>query len=262
MRATILLTAVVCFAAWAAAAPLPPFTVVEASIPQMQAALRSGKLTSRELVRLYLERIATLRRPDQRRDHRQPAGARGGRRARPRAQGGEDPRPAARHTDRAQGQHPHHRHADHRRRAGLRRARAAVRRDAGRRNLATAGAIILAKTQMTELANWVAANRRCRTTTTRSNGYGFNPYDPRRDPREATVRRPAGAGHRRLELGHRHGGELLGGERRHRDLGLDPQSRQRQHARGGEADGRAASAGTASSRSPPTRTPRVRWRRR
>ncbi len=29
-------------------------------------------------------------------------------------------------------------------------------------------------------------SRRCRTTTTRSNGYGFNPYDPRRDPREAT----------------------------------------------------------------------------
>ena len=55
------------------------------------------------------------------------------------------------------------------------------------KNLRDAGAIIIAKTGMTELANWVAGRRRrCRATTTRSDGYGFNPYDPRRDPREAT----------------------------------------------------------------------------
>ena len=44
-------------------------------------------------------------------------------------------------------------------------------------------------------------------------GYGRNPYDPRRDPREAT-RTAAGPGHGRIELGDRHGGELLGRERR------------------------------------------------
>jgi amidase len=36
-----------------------PFTVVEAGIPAMQAALRAGRVTSRELVRQSLDRIAT-----------------------------------------------------------------------------------------------------------------------------------------------------------------------------------------------------------
>src|SRR5713226_7614064 len=36
-----------------------PFTVVEASIPDMQAALRAGRITSRELVLQSLARIAT-----------------------------------------------------------------------------------------------------------------------------------------------------------------------------------------------------------
>ena len=54
-------------------------------------------------------------------------------------------------------------------------------------NLRDAGAIILAKTQMTELANWVAgAPTPMPTNYNALNGYGFNPYDPRRDPREAT----------------------------------------------------------------------------
>src|SRR5712671_5320455 len=33
------------------------FTVVEATIPDMQAALKSGRVTSREIVRQYLQRI-------------------------------------------------------------------------------------------------------------------------------------------------------------------------------------------------------------
>src|SRR5207248_6264708 len=44
-----------------------------------------------------------------------------------------------------------------------------------------------AKTQMTELANWVAGNPPMPTNYNALNGYGFNPYDPRRDPREATA---------------------------------------------------------------------------
>src|SRR5438094_8237180 len=35
------------------------FTVVEATIPQMQAALKSGRVTSHDLVQQYLTRIAT-----------------------------------------------------------------------------------------------------------------------------------------------------------------------------------------------------------
>jgi amidase len=53
------------------------------------------------------------------------------------------------------------------------------------KNLRAAGAIIIAKTVMTELANWVAGP----PTPMPANysalgGYGLNPYDPRRDPRE------------------------------------------------------------------------------
>ena len=50
------------------------------------------------------------------------------------------------------------------------------------KNLKAAGAIIIAKTQLTELANWVASGMP--TNYAGLTGYGFNPYDPRRDPRE------------------------------------------------------------------------------
>ena len=51
------------------------------------------------------------------------------------------------------------------------------------RNLEAAGAIILAKTQLTELANWVTQGMPGNYNGL--NGYGFNPWDPRRDPRDA-----------------------------------------------------------------------------
>jgi amidase len=51
--------------------------------------------------------------------------------------------------------------------------------------LRDAGAIIIAKTTMTELANWVAAAMP--TNYNSLSGYAFNPYDPRRDPRQATA---------------------------------------------------------------------------
>ena len=55
------------------------------------------------------------------------------------------------------------------------------------RTLREAGAVIIAKTVLTELANWVAGP----PTPMPGNysalaGYGLNPYDPRRDPREGT----------------------------------------------------------------------------
>ncbi len=47
--------------------------------------------------------------------------------------------------------------------------------------LRAAGAVILAKTVMTELANWVATGMP--TNYGSLHGFGFNPYDPRPDPR-------------------------------------------------------------------------------
>ena len=50
------------------------------------------------------------------------------------------------------------------------------------KNLRDAGAIIIAKTQLTELANWVTVGMPANYNSL--NGYGMNPYDPRRDPRD------------------------------------------------------------------------------
>jgi len=55
------------------------------------------------------------------------------------------------------------------------------------RNLREAGAIIIAKTGMTELANWVAGPPTPMPTNYNAvGGFGFNPFDPRRDPRPLT----------------------------------------------------------------------------
>ncbi|MBV8819131.1 MAG: hypothetical protein JO022_12290, partial [Acidobacteriaceae bacterium] len=55
------------------------------------------------------------------------------------------------------------------------------------KNLRDAGAVIIAKTGLSELANWVAGP----PTPMPGNynamaGFGYNPYDPRRDPREGS----------------------------------------------------------------------------
>src|SRR4029434_8589345 len=55
------------------------------------------------------------------------------------------------------------------------------------KNLKAAGAIIIAKTGLTELANWVAGNPTAMPGNYNAvGGFGYNPYDPRPDPREAT----------------------------------------------------------------------------
>ena len=54
-------------------------------------------------------------------------------------------------------------------------------------NLREAGAVIIAKTGMTELANWVAGDPTPMPTNYNSiGGFGFNPFDPRRDLRDDT----------------------------------------------------------------------------
>ncbi len=50
------------------------------------------------------------------------------------------------------------------------------------KNLRDAGAIILAKTVLTELANYIAVGMP--TNYSSLAGFGFNPYDPRREPRQ------------------------------------------------------------------------------
>jgi len=55
------------------------------------------------------------------------------------------------------------------------------------KNLRDGGAVIIAKTGMTELANWVAGAPTPMPGNYNSmHGYAYNPYDPRRDPRETT----------------------------------------------------------------------------
>ena len=85
------------------------------------------------------------------------------------------------------------------------------------RNLRDAGAIIIAKTGMTELANWVAGAPTDAHQLQRAHRLRLEPLRPAARSARGHLRRPAGAGHRRLQLRHRHRRELLGGQRRHRD---------------------------------------------
>lgn len=55
------------------------------------------------------------------------------------------------------------------------------------KNLRDAGAIIIAKTTLIELANWVAGAPTPMPAYNAVAGFGFNPYDPRMDPRDATM---------------------------------------------------------------------------
>ena len=115
---------------------IPPETLLwngpedaSVTISEIGAALRSKKFSVRELTEETLRRVADGESAPERVHHHYRsggAGARGGvgRRARARHR----PRTAARHSDRAQGQHFHPRRADHRRIENLRRLRAGLRR--------------------------------------------------------------------------------------------------------------------------------------
>ncbi len=160
-----------------------PFNVVEATIPQMQAAMAGGRLTSRQLVEQYLIRLAIYE------DRLNAALA-----VNPAALQEAD----ALDRERAQG----------RLRGPLHGIPVALKDNihttnmpttggalafAGyvppyeatlTRNLTAAGAIIIAKTGLTELANWVAGNPNAMPGNYNSvGGFAFNPYDPRPDPR-------------------------------------------------------------------------------
>jgi amidase len=164
----------------------PPFNVVEATIPEMQAALKSGRTTSHELVVAYLVRIATYE------DKLNAAIT-----INPKALQEAD----ALDRERAAGHIRGPLHGiplaikDNIQTTNMPTTGGALVFDGLippyeatlTRNLRDAGAIILAKTQMTELANFVSGGPIPMVNNYNSlHGYGMNPYDPRRDTREAT----------------------------------------------------------------------------
>jgi len=176
------------YAQGGAGIPKPPqFTVVEASISDMRTALEQHRVTSRELVMQYLMRIAMYEdklhaaltvNPNALRE----AEARDHERAQGRVRGPLDGIPIAL--------------KDNIMTTDLATTGGALAFDGFRppyeatlvKNLRDAGAIIIAKTGMTELANWVAgAPMPMPANYNAIGGFGFNPYDPRRDPREGTA---------------------------------------------------------------------------
>lgn len=176
------------------AAPLfaaEKFSVVEATIPQMQEALRTGRVTSHEIVAQYLTRIGMY-------EDRLNAAIY----VNPNAVKEADERDAERKAGKIRG--PLHgipiAVKDNIMTTTMPTTGGALVFDGYVppyeatliKNLRDAGAIIIAKTGMTELANWVAGNPPMPSNYNALHGYGYNPYDPRRDPREATFdNRPA-----------------------------------------------------------------------
>ena len=161
----------------------PPFSVVEATIAEMQAAMRQGRITSRGIVQQYLDRIAKY-------EERLNAIIT----LNPRALDEAD----ARDRERAQGKVRGPLHGipialkDNIHTTDMPTTGGALAfkgfvppyEATLTKNLRDAGAIIIAKTNMTELANWIATGMPGNYNALA--GYGFNPYDPRPDPREGT----------------------------------------------------------------------------
>ena len=165
-----------------AAAPRPPFTVVEASIADLKSALEQKRTTSHEIVQQYLTRIAKYE------DKINAIIT-----VNPNALAIADSLDRLRAAGRILG--PLHGipvalkdniHTTDMATTGGALAFADLvppYEATLTKNLKDAGAIIIAKTQLTELANWVASGMP--TNYNALTGYGFNPYDPRRDPRDA-----------------------------------------------------------------------------
>ena len=154
--------------------------MVETSITELQAALTAKRVTSRQLVEQYLVRIATY---DQK--------LRATITVNPRALAEAD----ALDRERAQGKVRGPMHGipvalkDNIHTADMRTTGGALAfvdlvppYDATlTKHLRDAGAIIIAKAQLTELANWVASGMPGNYNAV--NGQGLNPWDPRTDPR-------------------------------------------------------------------------------
>ena len=174
-----------------ALAQRPAFTVVEAAIPTLRRALEQRRTTSRGIVTEYLTRIAMYE------DKLHAALA-----VNPRALEEADERDRGRAAGRARG--PLYgipiALKDNIHTTDLPTTGGALAfvgfvppyEATITKNLRDAGAIIIAKTGLTELANWVAGPPTPMPANYNAiGGFGFNPYDPRRDPRPAADGRPA-----------------------------------------------------------------------
>ena len=167
--------------------PPPPFSVVEAGIPDMQKAMQEGRVTSRELVTQYLVRIGLYE-------------------DKLHAIVTVNPNALAEAADRDR-----ERAAGHLR-GPLHGIPIALKDNVLThdivttggalafenllppydatlvKNLREAGAVIIAKTTLSELANWVAgAPTPMPGNYNGMRGFAYNPYDPRRDPRPGTA---------------------------------------------------------------------------
>ncbi len=168
------------------AAPVTAFDVVEAGIPEIQAALQSGRVTSRQLTAQYLQRIATY-------EDRLNAIIT----VNPRALAEADAMDQERAAGRIRG--PLHgipiALKDNIHTTDIRTTGGALAfRDllppydaTLTKNLRDGGAVIIAKTVLTELAHWTAgAPTPMVANYTGVAGFAYNPYDPRMDPRPDT----------------------------------------------------------------------------
>lgn len=162
------------------AAPKEPFNVVEASIPDMQKAMAEGRVTAEDLVRSYLVRIATYenvinatiavnpnalaeaRKLDEERKAGKLRGPMHGIPVALKDNIQETTMPTTGGT------------------IGLTGYMAPWDAPLAK-NLKDGGAIIIAKTTLTELANYFGQGMPGNYSSI--SGFSFNPYDPRRDPR-------------------------------------------------------------------------------
>jgi amidase len=159
------------------------FTVLEASIPDMQRAMAEGRITSRDLVEAYLQRIALY-------EDKINATIT----VNPNALAEADRLDREREEGRVRG--PLHgipiALKDNINTKDLPTTGGALAFEGYvppydatlTANLREAGAIIIAKTVLTELANFMANGMPGNYSAV--GGYGLNPYDPRRDPRDQT----------------------------------------------------------------------------
>jgi amidase len=164
-----------------------PFNVFEASIADMQAAMKAGRTSSHAITQQYLVRIGTYE------DKLRAAIT-----VNPKAL----EEAAARDRERAQGRVRGPLHGipialkDNIHTTDMPTTGGALAFEflippyeaTLTKNLRDAGAIIIAKTGMTELANYVTGGMP--TNYNAIHGYGMNPYDPRRDPRSSSDGRP------------------------------------------------------------------------
>jgi amidase len=184
-----MISALLCASGCVAATPAeaPRFEIVEATIPQMREAMEQGRLTSHQLVEMYLARIGmyqqllkaaiyvnadALKEADER-DRERAAG---------RVRGPLHGIPIAL--------------KDNIHSTNLPTSGGALAFDnfippyeaTLTRNLTAAGAIIIAKAGLSELAGYVAgAPTPAPGDYNAVGGQGYNPYDPRRDPRPDTA---------------------------------------------------------------------------